>query len=339
MIRNLSLMSLIFCGALLPALLNGQPTQAPQPTESRVNFERTAEGRVVQLVNGDILRRNYPDGLPSLLESAAESTALGLDPEPYFITRFDDPALLTASVVYVNVADREEWDLSNAEIEALRAYLQRGGFLHLDAGISAAFLRGENTRFGQSHSFAEWQVSPVIEEVFAKVIPESRFQPMSREDPIFRMFYAGLPEIGELPESIRDYVAEEKWPQGTYSFMALPVEGRVAVIATPILAMGWGRNSLGQWSTSIGFRIRESAEGLSERLRDATNLGTRFETTREDGRQDTIFTQEAATPAWVQEPDGRWRIFNYYHTREINEYAHTFYSRLGINLLLYALTH
>lgn len=313
-------------------VLEGQDQTAP-------NVARVGGGRIVQLVDGDILRRNYPDALPSLLEAATESTSLAIDPEPEFITAFDDPAMMGAAMVYVNVADRENWELTEGEIRALRAYLERGGFLHLDAGISAEFLRGGNNRFGQSHSFAEWQVAPMIAEVFEQVIPDAAFAPMPRTDPVFRMFYSGLPDPKELPESIRSYVVNEKWPQGTYSFMALAVEGRVAVVATPILAMGWGRNALGQWTTTIGFRIRESAEGLSERLQQAVNTGTRFETIREDKRKDIIYTMEAATPAWVQEPDGDWRIFNYYHTNEINEYAHAFYSRLGVNLLLYAFTH
>ncbi|MGF1453312.1 MAG: DUF4159 domain-containing protein [Opitutales bacterium] len=333
-VRFLAVAGSAFVAGFLPA----QET-APSP-DVAPEFARAGGGKVAQLVSGEVLRRFYPDALPSLLEVAGESTSLAVDPEPVFIASFDDPAMMEATVVYVNVGDREDWELTESEIEALRAYLERGGFLHLDAGISAEFLRTEdNPRYGQSHSFAEWQVAPKIAEVFSQVIPDATFEVMPRTDPIFRMFYAGLPEPENLPESIRDYVMHEKWPQGTYSFLGLEVDGRVAVVATPILAMGWGRNSLDQWTTTIGFRIRESAEGLSERLAEAVNTGTRFETVREDGRKDVIYTQEAATPAWVQEPDGRWRIFNYYHTREINEYAHTFYSRLGVNLLLYAFTH
>ncbi len=307
-------------------------TQAFQPA----GLDRV---RVVQLVTVEPLQRAYPDGLASLLTTLAAETHTAIDPEPEIIRSFDDPRLLTATAVYCNVYDRADWTLTEGEIQALRAYLRRGGFLHLDGGISAAFLRGENARFGQSHSFAEWSVAPEIAELFRQVIPEASFTPLPRTDTVFRMFYAGLPDPGDLPESIRDYVVNEKWPQGTYSLLALPVEGRVAVIASPILAMGWGRNALGQWTTNISFRIREGAEGLSERLAQATNLGTRFETTREDGRTDVIYTQQAATPAWVKEPDGRFRVFNYYHSREINEYAHRYYTQLGVNLFLYALTH
>jgi hypothetical protein len=46
-----------------------------------------------------------------------------------------------------------------------------------------------------------------------------------------------------------------------------------------------------------------------------------------------------AMPAWVNEPEGNWRVFRYYSSREISEYAHVFYTRLGVNIFIYALTH
>lgn len=297
-----------------------------------------AAAEVVQLVVGEPLRRHYPAGLSTLLEVVSQETALDFATEPRLIRAFDDPALREAAVVYVNAADRPDWQLASGEVRALRDYLQRGGFLIIDAGVTASFLRGRNAGYAQSHSFAEWEVAPEIAEAFAEVFPENRFEPLPRDHPLFRMFYAGLPPADDLPETTRDFVIHEKWPQGTYSLLALTVDGRVAAVASPILAMGWGRDQLGRWNSNIGFRIRESAEGLDARLAEAAYQGERFETVREDGRKDVIFTQEAATPAWVQEPDGRWRVFRYYFGPEINDYAHRFYTRLGVNLLLYGLT-
>ena len=42
-------------------------------------------------------------------------------------------------------------------------------------------------------------------------------------------------------------------------------------------------------------------------------------------------------PLWVKEPNGSWRIFKYYSGEEISNYAHAFYSDLGMNVFLYAL--
>jgi len=97
--------------------------------------------------------------------------------------------------------------------------------------------------------------------------------------------------------------------------------------------------TLGGWVTNIRFRIREGTEGLSDYLRKAAYSGARFEVTREDGAKDTIYCQKHALPAWVQEPGGRWRVFRYYGSREISDFAHEFYTRLGVNILAYAMSH
>ena len=106
----------------------------------------------------------------------------------------------------------------------------------------------------------------------------------------------------------------------------------------PIIAMGWGKDELGQWETFIGFRVREGAEGLSDRLSSAAYTGVRFEVTREDGLEDVIYTQERAMPSWVQEPSGDWRVFRYYYTQEISDYTHAFYTQLGVNVFVYVFT-
>jgi len=99
-----------------------------------------------------------------------------------------------------------------------------------------------------------------------------------------------------LPDTVRSYVEKEKWPDGTYSAVALRLNGRIAVLVTPIIAMGWGRNSLGTWSTMIRFRVLEDTEGLSDVLQTAAYSGERFEVVREDDGKDVIYCQKAALP-------------------------------------------
>lgn len=301
-------------------------------------WEKASAAKIVQLVQGNHLQRHYPDGLTSLISEINEVSTLRLDPDPIYIETFDDPVIFQHPLIYVNFADRKDWTLSNAEVEALRDFFDRGGFIFFDAGINAAFLREENGSYGQYHSFAEWQVSPKLSEMFQQIYPEKDWQPLPRTHPLFDAFYSGLPDATILPDAVRDYVVNEKWPQGTYAAMGITVDGRLAALAMPILAMGWGKNDLEQWTTFIGFRIREGAEGLSERLADAAYTGVRFETTREDGRTDVVYTQQKAMPAWVQEPDDSWRVFRYYYTQEISDYAHSFYTRLGVNVFMYAFT-
>lgn len=306
--------------------------------DSVAAWEAASSIHIVQLVQGNPLQRNYADALPSLIEELNEVTTLPVAPDPIMIDSFADPVIFEHPIIYVNFADRQDWSLSSEELDNLRQFIDRGGFIFIDAGINAAFLREENNSYGQFHSFAEWQVSPALQTIFSEIYPEKVFQPLPRTHRLFSAFYEGLPDPATLPDSVRDFVVNEKWPQGTYAAMGLFVDGRLSVLAMPILAMGWGRNELDEWTTFIGFRIREGAEGISEKLADAAYTGVRFETTREDGRSDVIYTQQAAMPAWVQEPNDTWRVFRYYYTQEISDYAHTFYTRLGINIFVYAFT-
>ncbi len=289
--------------------------------------------KVVQMVQGDVMRRQYADALPSLLQEVRTKTTLNVDPFPIYIESFEDEVIFKHPVIYVNFADRQDWSLSAKEISNLKAFIERGGFLFVDAGINASFLRGNQS--AQSHSFADWSVTPDLAEAFKNVFPDKRFEPLQRSDPFFKSFYAGLPDASVLQEAIREFITNEKWPQGTFSTMVLRHDDRVAVMAMPIVAMGWGKSEFGQWTTRIGFRVREGAEGLSERLSEAAYAGESYEATREDGREDIIYCETPGMPAWVSEPDGDWRVFRYYHSQEISDYAHTFYTRLGVNLFVY----
>lgn len=290
--------------------------------------------KVVQLVQGDAMQRQYADALPSLLEEIRSRTTLNVDPFPIYIDSFENEIIFKHPILYVNFADRLDWTFSAGEVKNLKAFIERGGFLFIDAGINASFLRG-NVRHGQMHSFADWEVSPEVEAAFKQIFPDKRFEPLPRDDVFFKSYYAGLPDSTPLPEAIREFIINEKWPQGTYSSMVLKHDDRVAVMAMPIMAMGWGKSEFGQWTTRIGFRVREGADGLSDRLSEAAYGGESYETTREDGLSDVIYCETPGMPAWVEEPDGEWRVFRYYHSQEISDYAHTFYTRLGVNLFVY----
>ncbi len=291
--------------------------------------------RVGQLrVSGAVYREEYPGALESLLKHVSQNTNINLDTVPVDLANFQDPRLAECPFVYANLASRE-WQFEPAEAEALRKYLENGGFLYIDAGITASFLRG--TRMAQHHSYAEWEAAPELKQAFAKLFPANPFTPLKRTDPLYSAFYQGLPDTSLLPISVREYTIREKWPDGTYSAVALRLRGRIAVLCTPIVAMGWARNSIGQWQTNIQFRILETTAGLQESLGKAAYGGERFEVAREDAAKDIVFCQEPGTPAWCQHPDGSLRIFRYYSSAQISDFAHQFYTRLGTNILVYAL--
>ncbi len=326
----------LFLAVLLgmtPCLLKAADEQASPPVLPEPPPLRILQIRDPQMRFGTA----YPYALPTLLAYLKELTGAPIDPQPEIMPDFSSPEIFQYPIIYVNAGERKEWKFSNREQNNLRNYLERGGFLFIDAGITAEFLRTVPGA-GQHHSFAEWRASPEIAAAFAELFPGKSFQPIPRSHPIFRMHFQGLPDASRLPETVRTFVVREKWPQGTYSLVGLHVNGRIGVLCSPILAMGWGKNQAGLWQTTIGFRIREEAKKLDERLESAAYVRS-FPVKREDGREDMIYCQQEALPAWVKEADGRWRVFRYYNSREISEFAHLFYTRLGVNIFLYAITY
>ncbi len=338
MTRHLRHLLSAILGLLSIALIAQQPVEGDA---SAIEMKKVGpySVRIGQMVQDRNLFSIYPTAIPSLLQELRKLTSVNIDPEPIIISSFADPILFELPFIYVNFGQREDWTLAPEEIENLKAYLERGGFLLVDAGITAEFLR--DTPFAaQHHSFAEWRARPELQEVMKQVYPEKSFEHLPRSHPVYSIFYSGLPDATILPETVREYVVNEKWPQGTYSMVGMKVNDRLAVLATPIIAMGWGKNQLGTWTTTIGFRIRESAPDLDASLRTAAYGGERFAVEREDGAEDLIYCQQPGTPAWIhEEREGRYRVFRYYHSSEINEFAHQFYTQLGINILLFAMTH
>ena len=297
--------------------------------------------RVMQLMKTPNGVRRYPDALPSLLTMMNEQTWAKFDTDPLFISELTDERIFENPILYINCDDQTNLEFTAEENQALRRYMELGGFVYLDAGIKASFLGAD-----LGHSYAAWEERPEVREWFKNVFPEKAFIPLDRSHDLFRVFFKGLPQNSDLkieasqkrlPETVLTFVEQEKWPQGTYSFVGIKVKGRLACVASPICAMGWGRDEFGNWIPPISFRIRESAENFDENLKLASFAGKTFEVIREDGLKDIIYSEPGQRPAWVQEPTGRWRIFKYYQGEEISNYAHSFYARLGMNVFLYAL--
>ena len=183
--------------------------------------------RIVQLLRSDNVLRRYPDALPSLLRHMNEETTARFDTDPLFIQSLEDEQLLQNPILYINCDEQPNLEFSDGEKQALREYLERGGFLYLDAGIKASFLGSD-----LGHSYAAWEERPEVKELFANIFPEKVFVPLQRDHELFRSFYKGLPDNKDLkiqanqkklPETVLSFVEREKWPQGTYSFVGLRV--------------------------------------------------------------------------------------------------------------------
>ena len=331
-----SLFFIIFCFTLLAQ------DKAKKPDEKKTELPAVDKSgapsvRIGQLVSVNPMGRSYPNALRSLLDLADKETTMKVDKDPRIFRSFEDEAIFDCPFIYVNYVDREDWTFTKKEVKNLKRYLENGGFLYIDAGINSEFLR-KDKKAGQHHSFADWSVTPDLADAFKQIFPGKKFKSLPRSHKMYKVFYKGLPDPTVLPDTVRTFVVNEKWPQGTYSAVGLEVNKRIAVLCTPIIAMGWGKSYTGEWETQISFRIRESTEGLGEYLKNAAHYSS-YQGNREDGGKDIIYTDSTNRPAWVKEPDGTYRVFRYYSTQTISNYAHEFYSRLGINIIIYALTH
>src|SRR5262249_34846098 len=147
----------------------------------------------------------------------------------------------------------------------------------------------------------------------------------------------GLPDGKELPDTVREYVTKEKWPNGTYSVMGLRWGTQYRILLTPIVAMGWGRDASGNWADPIAFRTREYDPLVEGRLKNTVAHGKQYEVQLQDNTKEFVYCEVGDLPAWVREPSGRLRLFKYYRGSAINDYAHQYYTQLGINLLYYSL--
>ena len=136
----------------------------------------------------------------------------------------------------------------------------------------------------------------------------------------------------DLPATVLTFVEQEKWPSGHLFFRRYESEGETCLcVASPICAMGWGRDEFGNWiHLPSHFRIRESAENFDENLKLASFTGGTFEVIREDGLKDIIYSEPGQRPATgYRNPLAGGGFSNIIQEREISNYAHSFYARLA----------
>jgi len=117
-----------------------------------------------------------PSSLPNLLAAIAERTALPVERTEGRV-RLTDETLF--SYPYLHATGHGEMTLSPVEIERLREYLTRGGFLHVD------------DNYGLDESFRR---------VIAQVFPDRPLVVVPSSHPIYHVVYdlpGGLPKIHE----------------------------------------------------------------------------------------------------------------------------------------------
>jgi hypothetical protein len=145
----------------------------------------------------------YPLAEQNLMNIMNEVSYLNPHVDDINVLTLDDPDIFKYPVAYVIEVDW--WAMSDSEAAALRAYLQKGGFLIVDDFKPRRFRGGVGSDFGSG-----W---PAFEAQMKRVLPGGRFAVLDASHPIFHSFFeinrldiipqayiAGLPEFHGLYE-------------------------------------------------------------------------------------------------------------------------------------------
>jgi hypothetical protein len=142
----------------------------------------------------------YPLAEQNLMKIMNEVSFLGAHDEEINTLSFDDPELMKYPVAYV--IEVSWWQMTDREAAALRAYLQKGGFVIVDDFKTRGF--GGGGFGGQG-----WDI---FEANMRRVLPNVRFYEMSAAHPIFHCFF----EIDDLDVVPQAYIAGKPIFRGVY---------------------------------------------------------------------------------------------------------------------------
>lgn len=112
---------------------------------------------------------DYPDMEQHLNLILPELTAIAPSPAGGNVLRMDDPELLKFPIAYLS--EPGYWYPTDAEVQGLRTYIEKGGFLIVD----------------DFHFPEEWYV---FESAMMRVLPRARIQRLDISHPIFNTFFA-----------------------------------------------------------------------------------------------------------------------------------------------------
>ncbi len=131
----------------------------------------------------------YPLAERNLMRIMNEVSLLNAHADDFSIVTLDDPDLFKYPIAYI--IEVGWWTLTDREAAALRAYLQKGGFLIVDD------FKVEGWRGLQGGG---WQP---FEDNIKRVLPEARFFEMEPSDPIFHSFFE-VDTLDDFPQAYTD---------------------------------------------------------------------------------------------------------------------------------------
>jgi hypothetical protein len=170
---------------------------------------------------------NYPYSEVNLNEFIGRTTKVDVEDNSYRLLELSSPDIFEYPFAYVS--EPGEMELTEAEVENLREYIDRGGFILID-------------------DFDTWHMDNLREEML-RVFPDRVFQRLSIEDPIWDLVY----KVENL-ESMAPYTAG-----GTPAYYGLVnSEGHIAIVAchNNDLANFW------EWYGTPGYPLRPATDAF-----------------------------------------------------------------------------
>jgi len=148
--------------------VNGNVEYDAKLTFARVRFDSGVAGFSRRGSNGEPpWAHDYPTSDIHLMKILNELTSASPHVDGSSVVTFDDPELFNYPIAYVS--EPGMWLATDSEIEGVRTYLKKGGFLIFDD------FRGD-----------DWYN---LEEQMKRVLPELRFVQLERDHPIFNSFF------------------------------------------------------------------------------------------------------------------------------------------------------
>jgi uncharacterized protein DUF4159 len=132
----------------------------------------------------------HPVAEQNLMRIMNEITYLGPHTEEINTLTLDDPELFKYPVAYI--IEPDWWAVTQTEAVALRAYLQKGGFVIVDDFKPQRFRVGFGEEFGTG-----WEM---FEITMKRVLPEIRFFDLDATHPIFHSFFA-IDNLDIIPQA------------------------------------------------------------------------------------------------------------------------------------------
>lgn len=137
---------------------------------------------------------DYPAGEQHFMKIMNEVSYLRPHTDETNILTFDNPELFKYPVAYLCEPGR--WEMSDAEVAGLRAYVKKGGFVIVD-----------------DFRYQDW---PNFEAQMTRVLPDARFYDLDLRNPIFHSFFEihtlDVPQYYDPPPAIFRAVYEDNDP-------------------------------------------------------------------------------------------------------------------------------